>query len=103
MESPANRKKVPAYTDDHDVAYRRAEHLAEAGVAFGQFAYLGDLSVDVTLAAHAVQDLTRLVLAALGNQPVRALVLEEHAGEHQDRRHRGQPNISRQFWVDASP
>ncbi len=85
------------------MAYRGVEDLAEAGLACGQFTHLGDLGVDVALGPYSAQHRARLILAALGDQPMRALVLEEMPTNIKMAGIAARPNISRQFWLDANP
>jgi hypothetical protein len=76
--------------DRQDVAHRRVEDGAQPAALGGQVADLGDLGLDIGVLADTAQDRAGLVLAALGDEPVRAFALEQHADEHQDRRDRGQ-------------
>jgi len=72
------------------VADLGVEQVTGAGAALGQGADLDDLRVDVAGVADPLKDRTCLVLTSLGDEPVRALVLEVHPEEHQNRRDRSQ-------------
>jgi hypothetical protein len=85
------------------VTHRRGQDLAEAGAASGQFAHLGDLGVDAALVPDPAQHLTGLVLATLSDQPVRALGWKSMPVNIKIAGIAARPNISRQFWLEASP
>jgi hypothetical protein len=85
------------------VAHRRGQDLAEAGPACGQLAYLGDLGIDAALVPDRRSTsrasssrpcaISQCGLSCWKSMPVNIKIAGIAA----------RPNISRQFWLDASP
>jgi hypothetical protein len=85
------------------VAHRWVEDLAEAGAASGQFAHLGDFGVDAALVPNRRSTswasssrpcaTSQCGLSCWKSMPVNIKIAGIAA----------RPNISRQFWLDASP
>jgi hypothetical protein len=66
------------------------EEFAHTGPAPAEPTHLGDLGLDVTGLADPAEHGPGFVFPAPGDEPCRAFLLEQHAGEQQDGRDRGQ-------------